>query len=429
MRDIVFASGDGTGYVQGQGVDWDGVGRIIDRRLASYNHGQYAAAHRAGKHLRQQFGVVTIAKPLDEQLTIQSSDPAHVDEVLQRAMDEKRLPGGSLVASGGWCAPSETIYDLCELESRDGLYSVPEVGVARGGFSWTTGPNFMDIYNNTGFEFTEAQDEAGEYAPGATEGDPNVVGDKPCYKVDCPDFTEARLSVAGLCLTAGLLQSRGYPEMIARTTRGALVAHDHKMSSRLIAAVVAGSDAITMPTGLVGALAPLLDTIEKQVEHYRYGQRMARGTTLEAVFPYWVRGVIRSDLSRRSGVNLVDVTDGQIDGWFRSRGINPQYVYDWQALTGNAADFNAWPTSVTFLLYAAGTWVKGASDVITLDTLYDSTLLGQNDYTALFSEEGWLMAKLCHDSRAVTVELCPDGAAAAGVDIACNGTAVVEPAA
>ena len=77
-----------------------------------------------------------------------------------------------------------------------------------------------------------------------------------------------------------------------------------------------------------------------------------------------------------------------------------------------------------FLLYAAGTWVKGGTDVITLDTIYDSVLLGQNDYIALFSEEGWLVAQRCPDSRVVSVGVCPDGATAAGVDIACDGSAV-----
>ena len=61
--------------------------------------------------------------------------------------------------------------------------------------------------------------------------------------------------------------------------------------------------------------------------------------------------------------------------------------------------------------------------MITLDTIYDSVLLGQNDYTALFTEEGWLVAQRCPDSRIVSVPVCPDGATAAGVDIACNGTA------
>jgi hypothetical protein len=171
-----------------------------------------------------------------------------------------------------------------------------------------------------------------------------------------------------------------------------------------------------MTTDTVGTTAPLLAAIELQVEHYRYTQRLPRTTTLEAVFPYWIRGAIRQDLSVRLGLAEFDVTDARIDAWFRSRGVAPQYVYDWQALDINPLDtFKTWPSTVDFLLYQAGTWVAGVDDIITLDTLYDSTLLGQNKFLALFTEEAWLVAKRCIDSRVITVPVHSDGSTHAGV--------------
>jgi hypothetical protein len=415
MRDVVLAA-DVPGFSAGEGMDWNDVGRAVDRRLAGYNASQYAAAASKGRHMREQFSVAVLRKPFTEELTVRSNDPAHVDQVIRRAMDESRLPGGSLVASGGWCAPSETLYDLCELESRDGLLTIPEIGISRGGIQITQGPTFSDIYASTGFTYTEEEDAAGDY-------DGEGGGSKPCFKVECPEFQDIRLNLTGLCIQAGLLQSRGYPEVIARTTRGALVAHDHRMSANLIAGIENGSTAVTMPSLQVGATAPLLTAIELQVEHYRYTHRLARGVTLEAVFPFWVRGVVRSDLSRRLGVDLLSVPDARIDAWFRERGIAPQFVYNWQDLTGAPGSFTAWPTEVKFLLYSAGGWVKGGSDVITLDTIYDSTLLGTNDFTALFTEEGWLLAQTCHDSRVVSVNIEADGATHGGVLIEHDGTA------
>jgi hypothetical protein len=418
MRDVVQT-------VDGEGLDWVGVGRAIDRSLTGFSQAQYAAAHRSGQHLRQQNGVVVFRREVPENMTINSGDPAHVEEILSRARSEARLPGGSLVASGGWCAPSETLYGLCELESRDGLLSLPEVGVTRGGFNYTTGPTFAELYAEiTGFQYTEQQDIDGMYGvvPATGVGD-GSAGDKPCYKVECPPFQEVRLGTNGLCITAGLLQSRGYPEMIARVTRGALVAHDHRMSAVDIGKIVAGSTPVTIPSGGAGAAAPLLTAIEVQAEHIRYAERMARGTTLEAIFPYWVRGAIRSDLALRLGVELLDVPDSRIDGWFRSRGIAPQYVYDWQPLTGAPGSFTSWPDTVQFLMYPAGAWLRGVSDVITLDTLYDSQLLAQNDYTALFTEEGSLIAKQCGDSRVITVSLCINGGTGGGYELSCDGVA------
>ena len=425
IQDVLVASGEAGGYAAGQGLDWMDVGRIVDRRLGGYNHAAFAAAARAGRAMRQQFSVASVRKPFSSDLIVRSNDPQHVEEVMAHAADERRLPGGSLVASGGWCAPSTTLYDLFEIESRDGLFSLPTIGVTRGGINFTPGPNYATIYAAVpGFDYSEANDIAGNYDVDADGVGDGTTGFKPCYKVPCPEFEEVRLRTAGLCIQAGLLQARGYPEVISRTVRGALIAHDHRMSGRIATAVCAGSTAVTFPVDTVGATAPLLDAIEKQVEHYRYIHRLARGRTLEAVFPYWVRGVIRSDLALRAGMDLFAVTDSQISSWFTLRGIAPQFVYDWQPLTGAAGAALAWPTTVQFLLYVAGTWVQGSSDVITLDTLYDSTLLAENDYTALFTEEGYLLAMRGHDSRCVTVSLCPDGKVASPVNIDCDGTLV-----
>jgi hypothetical protein len=408
------------------GTDWTATASRVDDLLRSFPEKDYARAAASGRRMRQQHNLAIIQKPVDDRFLVKSRDPQHVEEVIAAARNEANLPEGSLLAAGGWCAPSETIYDLCELESRDGLLSVPEITINRGGINFTTGPDFSSIYSATGFCFTEQDDIDGTYAPGATPEDPNVEGDKPCYHIECPDFDEERLDVCGLCLTAGLLQARGYPEIIARVLRGALIGHDHRLNANIIEKMVTGSTAVVMPTTQVGATAPLLTAIELQVEHLRTVNRMSRSAVLEAVFPMWTHGVIRSDLSRRLGVDMLSVTNEQINAWFRQRGVAAQFVYDWQDIATTAASgFTAWPTTVDFLLYPAGTWVKGAADVITLDTIYDSVGLGQNNYTALFTEEGYLMAKMCHDSRVVTVGVCPDGATAAGVDIDCDGTLVV----
>mgnify|MGYP001740578356 FL=1 len=411
---------DVPGFAADSDASFEDLAVALDRRLQGFNSGAYGAAARAGRAMSERHSLAVVRKSFDERATVGS--PESADAAMAFAVNEKNLPGGSLVAAGGWCAPSETVYDLLEDESRDGLISLPEINVTRGGIKFTKGPKFADLYAAPSFNFTEEDAKAGKYLPD-TAGSGNKVGAKPVYQVPCTDFEEVRLSAAGMHIQAGLLQQRGYPELVARTIRGALVAHEHKMSERVIAAMEAQSTVVSLDTGQIGALAPVLTAIELQVEHYRYAQRLSRSTTLEAVFPYWVRGAIRTDLSRREGVDLIDVPDSRIDAWFRSRGVNPQFVYDWQALTGEAGTFKVWGGSVKFLLYSAGTFVKGGQDVITLDTVYDSTLLGQNDYTALFTEEGYLVAKRGHDARVVTVPLNPNGGTGIGIKLLANGTA------
>lgn len=411
---------DVPGFAADSDASFEDLAVALDRRLQGFNSGAYGAAARAGRAMSERHSLAVVRKSFDERATVGS--PESADAAMAFAVNEKNLPGGSLVAAGGWCAPSETVYDLLEDESRDGLISLPEINVTRGGIKFTKGPKFADLYAAPSFNFTEEDAKAGKYLPD-TAGSGNKVGAKPVYQVPCTGFEEVRLSAAGMHIQAGLLQQRGYPELVARTIRGALVAHEHKMSERVIAAMEAQSTAVSLDTGQIGALAPVLTAIELQVEHYRYAQRLPRSTTLEAVFPYWVRGAIRTDLSRREGVDLTDVPDSRIDAWFRSRGVNPQFVYDWQDLTGEASAFKVWPGSLKFLLYSAGTFVKGGQDVITLDTVYDSTLLGQNDYTALFTEEGYLVAKRGHDARVVTVPLNPNGGTGTGIKLLANGTA------
>lgn len=412
---------DVPGFAADSDASFEDLAVALDRRLQGFNSGAYAAAARAGRAMSERHGLAVVRKSFDERATVNS--PESADAAMAFAVNEKNLPGGSLVAAGGWCAPSETVYDLLEDESRDGLISLPEINVTRGGIKFTKGPKFADLYAAPSFNFTEEEAKAGKYLPTSATDPTNKVGAKPVYSVPCTEFEEVRLSAAGIHIQANLLQQRGYPELVARTIRGALVAHEHKMSERIIASMERQSTAVSMDSGQIGAAAPILTAIELQVEHYRYAQRLSRSTTLEAVFPYWVHGAIRTDLSRREGVDLIDINDARIDAWFRSRGVNPQFVYDWQALTGAAGDFKAWGASLKFLLYSAGTFVKGGQDVITLDTVYDSVLLGQNDYTALFTEEGYLVAKRGHDARVVTVPINPNGGTGTGIKLLANGTA------
>ena len=135
-----------------------------------------------------------------------------------------------------------------------------------------------------------------------------------------------------------------------------------------------------------------------------------------------LRGLLRADLARRQGVDMISVSDAQINGWLAERNINAQFVYNFHDLEGESTELLSYPDEVPFLLYAAGTWVRGSQDVITLDTVYDSQTLRQNDYTALFTEEGYLVAQRGHDSRFVTVPVCPSGSTHIGEVIACNGT-------
>jgi len=185
-----------------------------------------------------------------------------------------------------------------------------------------------------------------------------------------------------------------------------------------------GSTAVSIPGG-PGATASVLGAIELTATDYRYKHRMADNSTLEIIVPRWLRGVIRSDMAKRNGVERESVSNAQITQWFADRQVNAQYVYNWQdALAegigmGDDLPAASWPQQVKILMYSAGTWVRATSDVITLDAVYDSVLFKKNKYNALFTEEGLCMLKRGHDSRVITIPVCPNGQTGAQVEHAC----------
>jgi hypothetical protein len=341
-------------------------------------------------------------------------------EMVERLTDESRLNGGSLVAAGGWCAPSETLYDLLPgADANAGMWNVPTMTARRGGVRWPVTPQFSAIYGQATASFY--QTEATVIA-GATP--------KPCYEIPCTTYNEERLGVAGICLRSPILTERGFPELVRSVTAEALAAHAHKVNQRKIADAVTDATANTMTAadadtaGLSGYSATLLTLIELQVEYLRYRHRWAPSTTIEAVLPLWARGTMRADLAGRNGQPFENVTDAMVDAHLRSRGVNPQWVYDWQDsfATGVAGDFGGtslpkrFPANVSILLYRAGTYFVAESDVITVDGLYDSTLLSQNMHLAYFTEEGFAVGKRDWPSIVLTVPVQPAGYTGAQID-------------
>jgi hypothetical protein len=414
-KKIALAAQGAAGFNVSDQMSVRDMAESVNSRLGGFNASSYMGARAKGIRQSERFSIARLPRVFEEGAIVLGEDPK---DAMAFATTESNLPKGSLVASGGWCAPSETLYDLAiDLSESANLVSVPEIQITRGGIRHALGPDYRTVFEDTGFCYTEAEDIAGDY-------DGLGGGNKPCQTVPCPDFDEVRLGYCGVCIGAGLLQQRGYPEVIEDYISKTLTAHAHKMSASVINSMVAESTAVAFPAGQVGAVAPILSAIDLQATHYRAVNRMADDATLEVLLPTWINVALRADLSRRLGVDLLDVSDQRIRAWFSTRNVNPQFVVDWQDISTTAAGaFTAPPANVQFLLYAAGTFVKGVTDSITLENIYDSVLLGTNDYTALFTEDPFLVAKRNHDSRVVTVPFSADGATHGGVSITAAGIA------
>jgi hypothetical protein len=365
------------------------------------------------------------------------TSPSQVGELINFLRSSERTE--SLVAGGGWCAPSEVRYDFFNVADSDGLIDLPTIGISRGGIRFPVSPSLGSAVwtvggsanqNLAGFGgqafnvssmpwlWTEASDIA------TVTGSPN----KPCVRVPCPTFSEERLECYGICLTAGNLTDDAYPEATQNTIRLLMTAHQRAINARLIALMVARSTSSgTLGLTVNAAFQNFVGGLNLAATDYRESLGMGIDAVVEVVAPHWMVEVIQGDLAWRTGTDqLLSVTKAQITGYLADRNIRVQWVDDWQVrgsgLPGAATAITEWPSTAQIMLYAAGTFVRGTGLTLDLGVIRDSVLNAENDYTAAWTEECNLIAQVGHSSRLYTVNIEVNGSTGATITPNATGT-------
>lgn len=381
--------------------------------------------------------------------------------VIDRVAEEKNLPGGSLLraqaqrrqqvdslvadVNGGcctegtgdiWCAPSEIDYTLCPpLASAEGMLDLPTIPINRGGIRypvWNDAP--MELHGNV---YRNTCDDP-------ITPDYFVDNNKTCITGPCPTWAEKRLNVEHLCVEGDILKERGYPELTQRFIEDAMLGHSHFMNGNVLAEIFDGSDALApfdVSNDGIGSVADsILDRLGLLMAWFRERYKLAANATLEGIAPMWFKEYIKLDLARRQNRPYAAVTDGDVEDLFAQFGTRVQWVYDTEGIDPTASLPNgenvngrimpgAWAPSVEMVFYPAGAWVKGEQDVIQLDTVYDSTKLATNRYTALFFEAAFLLLNRCNRSFRVRLDgLCRSGGVGAPREIICPTTPAPDPA-
>ena len=373
---VITAAADVPGVPTGAQIDLLTVARAMHDKARGLNDkSAYTPVARINMNFGNEVG----------------ADLAHTLDVLDRVRNPQ-----SLVAAGGWCAPSQNYYEIFQAEAGDGLLDLPTITVTRGGINV---PSFYSVSDAAEglWSWTEA-DDVSAHDPTSPEGS------KACLRIPCPEFTDYRLAAEGLCITNGNLTDRAFPELTQRFVQLALNAHLHRLSAAMIADIVGTATGVTMGSVNATAAGSILNAIDLQVEDYKSQYRMAVGSVLEAIFPLWTKAVIRADLALRHGVALTNVTDAMVDDHFAARKVRAQFVHDYQALF-NAAEATAWPSTLDFLLYPAGGYVRGDGGTIDLGVVRDSVLNATNDYTAAWTEQLYVVAQMGPAAREVTVNI------------------------
>lgn len=350
--------------------------------------------------------------------------------VLHHAVDQSRLPGDSIVAAGGWCAPSETLYEIpgSLTDANAGLINLPEVQVHRGGLRFRRQIDFGTIYSGgmAGRVMTEAMSESADPADYT----------KTFYRVDCPEFEEVRADAVYTGASAGILQNHAYPEEVEAQIAELVAAHSHRINEitleRMEAILAGGGHNVVNFTGTFGpsTVGASLNAIEWVITNERTRLRASESMRFKVALPNWYKTVFRADYANRAGIdNALEVSDSQIESWFSMRGASVDWTYDWQdALStgtgvGATQTANTLPTSVKAMIWPEGTFVRGRGDIINMEAIYDSAGLETNDFLRLFMEEQLVVIWRAYRGSLITLPLAASGTTGGTAVLDANGKA------
>lgn len=407
---VLVASADVPGFTQGGKIgDMTSLVKAMQKRARTLPvaHGNGQRVHVAELQRRHAYAV-------DDRMDL---------ETLTAIIDMASDPA-ILTAAGGWCAPLEISYDFYNIVCLDGAVDLPRIGAPRGGLSWPISASFGDISALDGvvWTWTNTMDVAAVTGTGQS-------GIKPCVRVPCPDYTQAVLDCDGMCVTVGNLTSDAFPELIANHLRLVEAIHAHYMNNRLITqmALPANSTAVNTTQTDGPASVDFLNVSTFYRRHLIEKYAMCDDAIIEGVYPRFAKDMIKNDLRLVGGVTpdaVNCVSDEMLADWLDCAGVRAQFVADWQVRgdgqPGAATAPTAWPGTVNFLLYPAGTFARLEGMTLDLGVVRDSTLNETNDFTAAWMEECWALAKIGHESLNVTLDTCVNGSRGALDQSACT---------
>lgn len=321
----------------------------------------------------------------------------------------------ALVATGGFCAPSEIDYTYAGVgnEDRPVKASLVPTNTPRGGIQTPTPVKLSDIVTSGASGaiglYTEAQDQAG-----AT---------KPVQRIDCGTMRETRVYAVLKRFTFGNFGQRAWPERIAEVHRLGGVALARVAETQMLDRMKALADETLETDRVYGAARDLGEAVGRAAEAWRYRQR-DHDVQLHAWFPSWVPTMGTVDLLR---ANQTDKTLGELQAAFRSYlagfGVNVTFYHD-SPSTGTSQAFpaevsgtllNAWPTAVQWCLAEEGHYLGLDMGTLDLGVYRDSTLNNTNDAQS-FMEIFEAVHKRGVLSQWITSKICVDGSWSDGLD-------------
>jgi hypothetical protein len=323
----------------------------------------------------------------------------------------------ALVATGGICLPVNVDYAIPTFATpdrpiRDGL---PGFEATRGGLRYVQAPDIGAWAAATGI-WTEAMD----VAPAAQT--------KPIVSLACGTEQLVYVEAVSTRIGIGNMQSRFAPEQVAANTDLAMVAASRVAENNLLNLIAAACVQNVTTAQLLGATRDVITTLNVAIAAYRNAHRIPDTQAITAIFPAWLKQLIKVDLAREIGHsqnadwNVLALSDEQVEDLFTAQGVKAIWHLDGQPNTvsgGIAQTFAiqaagailAFPTKLVFYLFAEGQMQFLDGGRLDLGVVRDSTLDATNDFE-LFVETFETVAFRGFASGAIQYvsTLCANGA-------------------
>ena len=301
---------------------------------------------------------------------------------------------GALTATGGICQPVNVDYAVPtwstdERPIHDGL---PSFEATRGGIRFVQPPDLAEWEAATAV-WTEATDAE----PGSAT--------KPVKALACGTEESAYVEAVSTRIGFGNMQSRFAPEQVAANTDIAMDAAARVAEVNLLNLIQASSVKTIEFAKQLGLSRDLLTQVDACLSTYKSIHRIPKTQTFTAIFPEWAKDMFRMDMLREQAhdnsgsLNVWEVSDAQIDGFFKARNVNVIWHLDGQPtkgttyynqileVPGETAKFDAstnklWESAakIVWYFFAEGQMQLLDAGRLDLGVVRDSTLDATNDY-------------------------------------------------
>ena len=385
----ITAGADIPGYTAGSTIDnMSEVAEAMSKRL----HG----LRRVNGGDGEQHIVASITTQYPEERTLSTDAESNWKKVQNVVGPE------ALVAAGGHQAPFEVKYDIFGIgtTARPVRDCLPRFQADRGGIRYIV-PPVLSSYANAVGVWTAANDSAETPNP----------AEKLSLTVTAATESTVATDAVTLQLQFGNLLTRAYPELIARHNELGLIQHAREAEGQILTRLTALSTAVTSAS-IIGVARDFLVQVGRAASAYRGRHRLEADAPLRVIAPAWIKDAMAADLVLSApGDNMLNAY-GEIDGYLAARGVNICYHIEEPTGSQSSGAMNEFGDTLTWYMFAEGTFLFLDGGTLDLGIIRDSTLVGTNDYK-MFVETFEGVAKVGVESLKVASTIAVNGTAAA----------------